>query len=437
MWGEVERTIKRHALLAPGRPTWVAVSGGLDSMVLLDLLERMGHRCSVAHVDHGLRGEASKGDRAFVEDHCKQRGLPFRVKEVDVRTLAARPGMSVQMAARELRRVWFQELVQDGPGTLALAHHADDALETWLMNIMRGVGAEGWSGIRPRQGPFIRPLIEVDREAIQAYAQHHRIAFREDASNTDPKYMRNRVRHELLPLMRSIRPGADRALRRAMESASEMQAATADLIGTTLVDLPAMDADDRSVPFTMLEQAPVPMLVLRKLLEHHRPHPERLVQMWEAVRQRRTGAVFQMGNARVFVEREGLRITSAAEAEQCWTIPSPDAWPTSLPLHVRPVTAEDVPPRSGSVVHLDAEAVPFPWTVRTWRQGDRMRPSGMTGHRMISDMLIDAKVERRDKERQLVLESAGRLVWLVGRRSAEGVTAVQGSPKAWRVELLD
>ncbi|MEO8734861.1 MAG: tRNA lysidine(34) synthetase TilS, partial [Flavobacteriales bacterium] len=147
MLAEVRRFMRREAMPTPSSPTWVAVSGGVDSMVLLHVLRELGHTCIVAHVDHGLRGAASDGDCQFVEYHAMRLGLPFRSVRVDV--MAAANGISVEMAARELRYGWFSELLFEGPDRLAMGHHRDDATETLLLNLLRGTGTHGWAGIQP------------------------------------------------------------------------------------------------------------------------------------------------------------------------------------------------------------------------------------------------------------------------------------------------
>ena len=163
----VARTIARHALLQPGEALWVAVSGGVDSMVLLHVLRSLGHPVQVVHVDHGLRGPESDADRALVRDHCAKHGIPFHVEVVDVRAAMERMGGSVQMAARAERYAVFERLMNSGPHKLAMAHHADDVVETALMNLLQGMGQHGWKSIPVKRAGFIRPLIDQDRAAIE------------------------------------------------------------------------------------------------------------------------------------------------------------------------------------------------------------------------------------------------------------------------------
>src|SRR5690606_1450043 len=150
---------------------------------------------SVIHIDHGLRGAESDADREFIREHCERKGIPFSVEKVDVRSRAEEEGISIQMAARDLRYAVLRKLAAEKRSTVALAHRQDDAIETLFIQLMQGMGTHGWRTIPPVAGPFIRPLLCCSRDEITTYATKHSIAFREDASNTDPKYLRNRIRH--------------------------------------------------------------------------------------------------------------------------------------------------------------------------------------------------------------------------------------------------
>ena len=217
MLAEVERYIRRERMLEAEQPVLVAVSGGVDSMVLLHVLRALGHPCEVGHVDHGLRGAESDADRAFVEEHCRVNDIPFRVTKVDPKASAKGMEVSVQMAGRELRYAWFAELLKELGRPLAMGHHRDDATETLFINLLRGTGAHGWASIPPVSGNIVRPLLCVDRDAILTYAREDQVQFREDSSNADPKYLRNRIRHELLPLIEAMRPGAHKAIARSVD----------------------------------------------------------------------------------------------------------------------------------------------------------------------------------------------------------------------------
>ncbi|WKZ66300.1 MAG: tRNA lysidine(34) synthetase TilS [Flavobacteriales bacterium] len=430
---EVRRFIRRERMLEPGEPLHVAVSGGIDSMVLLHALKCMGHPCSVLHVDHGLRGAESEGDRAFVEEHCRREGIPFRWKRVDAAAHAKEKGLSIQMAARELRYAFFAEAWKDQPWRTVLAHHADDAVETLLMHLMRGVGVFGWSTIPPVSGVFVRPLLAVDRATIEAYATEHAIPFREDSSNTDAKYLRNRVRHELLPLMEAMRPGARRSMARSTGLLRELVRA-GELVRSA-EPLSLTPERELRIPFTAVENSPTPTLLLHQLLRHLGFHPDMLDRVRDAILERRTGAEFIAGGWRAIVDRESLIVARIPADRPAFIIDLHQ--PVGASAGFRWVLTEGEPfkmPASMDEAVLDADRLDFPVEVRPWRPGDRMRPTGLGGRKLISDILIDAKVPRNLKDLAYVLVSGGEVAWLAGHRIGEGFQATEHSLRVLRIQ---
>ncbi|HNR53783.1 MAG TPA: tRNA lysidine(34) synthetase TilS [Flavobacteriales bacterium] len=436
MIGEVRRTMRVHELAQPGQPLWVAVSGGLDSMVLLHVLRALGHPCHVAHVDHGLRGSESDEDREFVVAQCAALRIPCEVRRVDVIGRARITGESTQMAARALRLGWFRELAAAGPDRVALAHHVDDALESFFLGLMRGLGAGGWSGIRPQSEAFIRPFIGVDRAAILAYAQAHRIPWREDVSNADGTYLRNRVRHELLPLFEQWRPGTRHNLSRNMRLFAELDHLAREAGDTAMKEI-TIDADGVTrIPFrTILNGAP--LIVLHRLLRDKGFHPDRLEDILAAIRDQHTGTRFPADGVEALVDREELVIMPRASRPGPWRFEHVDDVHPDAPLRITAAAFEEVDPAMGPLTAwLDAERIAWPLDLRPWRPGDRMRPDGLGGSKLISDILIDAKVPGDRKDRVLVLADAERILWLCGHRIAEGAKATAAGSRVLRLDLL-
>ncbi len=435
MLERVRDTILAHGLLRHGEPVWVAVSGGVDSMVLLHVLRSMGHPCHVAHVDHGLRGAESDADRAFVQAHCIRLGVPFVVHRVDVKGRVSTTGESTQMAARELRLAWLKQRALADPHLVATAHHADDVIETFLIGLLQGMGAKGWGGIPVRSGAFIRPLIDVPRAEILAYARAHDITWREDASNASDAYLRNRVRHELLPLMETLRPGARKAMGRNMRLFGELGALAAEHGANATEDLrPEADGTLR-IPFDRFAGT-APRLSLHHVLRGLGFHPDRADDMLKAMRMGHTGAWFPSDTADVFVDREQLVIAPRAAQERQWNIPSADAVPADAPLRIRIVPAADIDPAQGpGTAWLDADRVTFPLVLRPWRAGDRLQLGG-GGTKLVSDILIDAKVPRDRKRNVHVLSDAQRVLWLCGWRIDGGSKACGTSHRILRFDWL-
>lgn len=407
-------------------------------MVLLHVLRALGHPCVVAHADHGLRGMESDGDREFVVQHCRELRVDVVTTRLPVASHAQVQGISVQMAARELRYAWLNELHEADAIPIALAHHADDSIETLFINLLRGAGVHGWAGIPPVSGPFIRPLLAVHRDAIERYAREHSVLFREDSSNTDPKYLRNRIRHELLPLLEDLRPGARRTLSRSIGLMREIESlgersGVADLPGSKI-----LENGDIHVPLTSIDGSPAPLVMLHRLLGPMGFHPDMIERVLDAVRSRATGALFTAGTCQVCVDRVDL-IMGAASAEwpSCIIDPAvsqgqcgPFQWSFGVapPLNV---------PKGMEEVVLDADRLAHPLELRPWRAGDRMRPLGLGGSKLVSDILVDAKVPITAKAGTYVLVSDGEVVWLVGHRISEGFQATATSCRILRCGFHD
>jgi len=430
----VRRFIRRERMLETGEPLHVAVSGGIDSMVLLHLLGRLGHPRSVLHVDHGLRGSESDGDRAFVEEHCHRERIPFRWKKVDAALHAEEKGLSIQMAARELRYAFFAEAWKEQPWRIALAHHADDAVETLLMHLMRGVGVFGWSTIAPVSGVFVRPLLAVDRTVIEDYAAEHVIRFREDSSNADVKYLRNRVRHELLPLMEAMRPGARRTMARSINLLRELE--RAGEMERSVEQLGLAPERELRIPFAAVENSPTPVLLLNHHFRHLGFHPDTIDRLHDAILERSTGAEFVAGGIRAIVDRDAVIAGLTRPAAAAFTIDLHMPAGTFPGFRWSLMEGEQLSiPSTMEEVVLDADRLEFPVEVRPWRAGDRMRPIGLGGSKLVSDILIDAKVPQHEKERTHVLVSGtGEIAWLVGHRIGEGFQAAAYCSRWLRVK---
>lgn len=427
--------LRKNDLLAPNEPLWVAVSGGLDSMVLLHVLRALGHPCSVAHVDHGLRGDASTGDQEFVQAYCAALDIPFQMQRVDVGARSTDTGVSKQMAARELRYAWFNQLTADGPHTLALAHHADDAVETLFIGLMQGMGLHGWETIPARSGPFIRPLLGASRNTIRDYAEEHGVPWREDASNADTAYLRNRIRHELLPLLESWRPGTHRNLERNVRLFRELDQLAQHSVSVALDGLVPDARGSLRVPFERVISGGMPLLVLHRLLRTQGFHPDQLESIHLAMLEGRTGALFFHGEHHVLIDRGELVIGKRSGPFPSWVIPAVDSIPIDAPLCLAPASGSEIDPAAGPrTAWLDLDLVEFPLVLRPWSEGDRMRPNGACGSKLVSDILIDAKVPRDRKQRSYVLVQGERVLWLCGHRLAEGCRASPTSKRVVRCE---
>jgi tRNA(Ile)-lysidine synthase len=433
---QVERTIRRHAMLAGGETVLVAVSGGADSVALLHLLSRLALdwrlRLHVLHVDHQLRAE-SAADADFVRALGRRLGVP-----VDVATVAVDRRGSLEAAARVARYAALETwAARVGAARIALGHTADDQAETVLMRLVQGAGVRGLSGIPPVRSAIIRPLLEVRRSALEAELRGAGLAWVEDASNLDSKFLRNRIRHELLPLLAdSYNPEIASALARLTSLARETvgaldQAAGAELErlavwrdGAAVVRLDGLRALPRPVAAEVLRQAAA-------RLGSRAP-----LRAWAHRGLKRVFAVpaprrpFTLGGVTVEVSGALARLATAplpALIERTVVVPGLTELPEiGQALEARLIGADAYTiPREPSRVAFDADDLASPLVVRARRRGERFVAFGGVERRRLKTLLIEAKVPRWDRDRVPVVEAAGTVVWIGHlRRGAAGrVTA--------------
>jgi tRNA(Ile)-lysidine synthase len=453
-------TALRDAGVDPEERLLVAVSGGMDSMALLDVLvrlrDRLGLRLHVAHVHHGLRGEAADQDAAFVVAEAARRGVATSVGRLD--PAERRRGESVEMWARSARYACLDAIAaRVRASRIAVAHTLDDQAETVLLHLLRGTGPRGLAGIPPTRHRILRPLLAVSRGEIETYTAARHLTFRTDASNVSDAYLRNRVRHALLPLLaKKYNPriaeslAALAALMREDESALEAQAAS------LLAE--AARAIGSSVYLTVEALRAAPPAVLRRAFQEafRRTRPEGTRDRHGLTRRHldalrrlltREGGVRLPGGAEA--RREGSVIRMGPSAAPVPGAAGKDSPPLTMPFSevpIRPGVWTRWPPldcrlrvrRVGADTPLDHRArwraVLAPrvlegrLALRGWRPGDRFRPLGMSGEKKLQDYFVDAKVPRQERARIPLLLVGGRIAWVVGQRVAEGFRFRGGGP---------
>jgi tRNA(Ile)-lysidine synthase len=434
----VHTTIQRHTLFTPGEKVIVAVSGGIDSMILLELLNSLDdYRLDlvVAHLNHQLRGAESNRDEEFVRAAAARYALPCLIERVDVRELARSEKRSLEDAGREARHRFLESVVRkQGAACAALAHHADDQAETVLLRLLRGSGATGLSGMSPRSGLKVRPLLDVTRSEIVEYAESRQIAFREDRSNADRRFLRNRIRHELLPLLATYNP----LISRTLGATAAILAADDEVLSTRAEQRFALLAagSEGEIFFPVAELLHEPdavrfrlyrmaiselcgdlrsisyrhLLDVDRLLGHEAPSCSVMLP-----RSLRAGRVY---NSLRFSRDGASRNGEAVRITGFGSYPVFGGTLLVSPASL-PITADSLPP---SHALIDLDEAPFPWSVRTFQDGDRMIPFGMTGSKKLKNLFIDLKVPRHQRREIPVLcDAEGRILSVPGvRRSALG-----------------
>lgn len=413
--------IRRHALCKTTDKILVAVSGGVDSMVLLHLLPEAGFKVGVAHCNFQLRGDESVADEELVTATAAQLNIPFFVERFDTTAYASEKKISIQMAARELRYDFFKGLLERHPfDVVATAHHFNDTIETALLNLIRGTGLDGLRGIAPKSGKVIRPLLFATRDAIRDHALQRGITWREDASNLADDYQRNFLRHQVIPRLQELNPSFEDTFRDTHErltGASEYAKTFVKEFQSLAVEL----QDHKTyIDIRKLRQVAMPQVMLWELIKDLGFNFDQCRRM---VLDHQPGKLFfssshqlLIDRSQFIIERKEPSLFSTMTIEKGRHRVGED--PFSLILEEVP--AKDFPLRKDSTLaQLDADQLQFPLTWRKWQAGDYFVPLGMQQEKKLSDFLIDLKIPFNAKADITVLESAGEIVWVVGYRISE------------------
>lgn len=401
----------------------LAVSGGLDSVVMAELFHRVNQPFAIAHVNFTLRSSDSDEDAVFVENMAKRYGVPFHLACFDTTTFAQERGLSIQMAARELRYTWFAELLREcAYSCVATAHHKNDVLETLVLNLTRGTGLAGMHGIRIRQNQLIRPLLFATREQLATYVNEVGLLYREDSSNANDKYARNRIRHHVVPVLKSLNPGLWQTLPRTVERLRAAEVLMQAELNRSWQAVAEAKGETIWLPIDKLLALPELAFRLTEWLTPMGFTTDQAKQVAHMLT-KPTGQVIQSATHRVVHERAGLLIELLPRQAVVdllltdWSNKVVEILEGhALAIEVVDKPADFSPPRESMIAALDADRLVFPLHIRLWKQGDKMRPLGLKGHKLVSDLLNDLKLSRTEREQTLVLVSGGEIAWVVGRR---------------------
>lgn len=422
----------------------VALSGGADSVALLRVLQRLGYPCVAAHCNFHLRGAESERDEAFCRTLCEGLGVELHVTHFDTVTYAHEKRVSIEMAARELRYAWFDELCREhGYAHVAVAHHRDDAVETLLLNLVRGTGLAGLTGIRPVNGQVVRPLLCVNRQDILTYLKALGQEYVTDSTNLQDEYLRNKIRLQILPLLENINPQVREKISDTIDHLRGVETVYASAVEEAKQRVSDADGGTISIPALLAEAEP--RTILFELL---RPYGFVSAQVDEVFRSLtgESGRRFSNAGWEVLKDRDSLLLRprqELGEESPRISIPHPKVKVTltqgSVMLVRRFLLEADYQiPRTSDVATLDAEKVEFPLTVRPWQKGDKFAPFGMKGRKkLVSDLLTDLKLSLFEKENQLVVTDArDRILWVVGRRTDERARVTEGTNEVVEMKVI-
>jgi len=427
-------------------------------MTMADMLYAKGGAFGIAHCNFHLRGADSDADAALVRDWASSRGIPFHGADFDTAAYASEKGISIEMAARELRYRFFAETARrEGYDKVAVAHHAEDNAETLILNLLRGTGVRGMAGMRP-SGPLPvegygdilleRPLLEMTREEIRSYAESHGVPFREDRTNGDDTFKRNRIRNRVFPEFAAINPSFVRTLARDMKHVAEVGAIADDYYAVCKAQV----WDGEIIDLRKLQDLPHWRHVLYRLLEEQGFNEAGVEDVLSTLSSGGTvsGKLFSSPEATFVTGASGLRIGRYAEIVEhdvCTVVEGPGTYHLAGTRFTVETLArtEDFPLRQpAGVLVMDAAAMPFPFLARGWKAGDWLRPLGLHGRKKVSDLFVDLKLDRMQKGAAVVLVRPGvntekaatdHVAALLGYRIDESVKVTASTTGILRVKV--
>ncbi|MBO4550201.1 MAG: tRNA lysidine(34) synthetase TilS [Bacteroidaceae bacterium] len=426
---KVRAYIEREIGLPADSVVFIALSGGADSTALLLIMKELGYRVKEAlHCNFRLRDEESHRDQLFVEELCKQQHVPLHVRHFDTEEVAQERGISIEMAARELRYDWFREKLRlhsrsgEGEAFVAVAHHRDDQAETMLLNLLRGTGLRGMAGMQPKHEGIIRPLLCLSREEILQYLASKGQAYVTDSTNSERVALRNRIRLDVVPMLRGINPSAVEHLCLACDNVRQSIPYYIKGIETAFTEL-GITAE--SFPLSALNSTP------------SSPFPHPLLHEWLAgkgfnrtqeediMKAEECGRMWHSGTHTILRDREALLLAPRSSSIiNCQF---------SIKQEIVPCIGET----GANIAYFDADLLTAPIAVRPVREGDSFVPFGMKGRKLISDYLTDRKINRLQKAETFVATCGDDIIWLIGHRSDNRFRVTENTKRILKLVLCE
>ena len=414
---------------------FLAVSGGLDSMVLLHLFNQLPYEIAVLHCNFQLRGLESFGDQDFIQNYCDQNNIPIFTTQFDTEAFAKDYKLSTQVAARELRYSWFYELLETKKFDFILtAHHADDNLETFIINLTRGTGLDGLTGIPEQNDKIIRPLLPFSRDEILTYAEENKIQWREDSSNASNKYLRNKIRHDLVPMLKEINPAFLNAFQKTQSYLQESLEMVEDASIMIYQQVAKEEGDDIHFDLKQLKKLPNNRSYLYQWLK------EFGFAAWNDIYdlvEGQSGKQVFSESFRLLKNRDTLILSPISEMSEKeeFQIAANDT-EVNFPLKLTLCNVSHITIDSNKAIFVDAAKIQFPLILRKWNEGDVFHPFGMEGRsKKVSKLFKDEKLSLIEKEKIWILSSDNQIVWVIGLRQDDRFRVENTTNNILKIEL--
>ena len=440
MINRFKKFIAEKSLFSATDKIIATVSGGIDSVVMLDLIVKSGYKTVVAHCNFNLRGDESDGDERFVRELARKYGVEFYSESFDTKQYAENKGISIQMAARELRYEWFERLrVSLDYDFTATAHNKNDVAETIIFNLTRGTGLAGLGGIPAKSGRVVRPLLFASRNEIIRYAEENKLQYREDSSNKSVKYKRNFIRHKVLPVLQTLNPSVVNTLYEEADYFAELHRLNQFFVKEFLTkNIEEKDNGSVCISKEALSRMAGQEIVLFEWLKEYGYNRD----VCKDVIKSETGSRFFSGSSYVlFVGRNEYCLQKESNEtykEFIWE--RPDELPKDLPFILKTEMFTDFSnikfKRDGNVAYFDYDKLKFPLKFRKWKYGDYFYPFGGKGKKKLSDFFVDNKIDSSEKDKIfLLVDSEGKIIWIVGYRIDDRMRLSEKTEKIFVVRI--
>jgi tRNA(Ile)-lysidine synthase len=398
-----------------GKSLFLAVSGGMDSMVLLDLFQQLDYEIAVLHCNFSLRDLESDGDAEFLNEYCENQQIPLFIKKFDTNQFAKEAKLSIQVAARKLRYDWFYEQLEEKEfGYLLTAHHLEDSLETFLINLTRGTGLEGLTGIPIQNDKIIRPLLPFSRAEIEDYIRENNLQWREDSSNASDKYFRNKVRHAIVPVLKELNPNLLSSFQNTVQNLQQAQSLVED--ASKLVFQMVVQEENNQMKINLIELLKLPnySAYLYQWLKDFG------FTAWDDI----TDLVTAQSGKQVFSDTHVLLkdrdflILYAKEINSLHEefFINKGLQEVKVPLNITFFNVSTISNSNSNTIFVNEDFLQFPLVIRKWQEGDYFYPIGMKGKKKLSKFFKDEKMSLIDKSNQWILCSKNQVVWVIGKR---------------------
>ncbi|MES2286778.1 MAG: tRNA lysidine(34) synthetase TilS [Bacteroidota bacterium] len=461
--------IKKEKLFSTTEKVLLTVSGGIDSVLMCELFHKAGLNFGIAHCNFQLRNEESDEDETFVNTLAEKYNVPFHFIKFNTAVYAKKNKVSIQIAARDLRYQWFEEIRKEYDyNYVATAHHQDDSIETFFINLLRGTGISGLHGILPKHGAIIRPLLFTTKNEIESYAKKHKLKYREDSSNASDKYVRNKIRHHVTPVLKELNPGFENTFNKTINHLREVELIYKKDIETKRSKIVKQEKNNILISIKQLKKLQAITTYLYEFLKPYNYNTSTVEEIISTL-DGESGKQFFSNSHRLIKDRELLIIEPRKESQEIRikkqetgiknqelrnkkqgsgldTMDSEitvlknqkeidlDTLKLSFKSEVNSPDTEIQ--KSTSIAYLDLEKLEFPLEIRKWQKGDVFYPFGMKGKKKLSDFFIDKKLSLNQKENAWLLTSKGKIAWVIGQRIDNRFKITDKTRKIYIVKLL-